>query len=240
MDSPSSVPDISSLDWTGPQDGMIQIICVFYSSLAASLLAAFVAMLGKQWLNRYERVGTRGSVIERARERQIRTDGMSTWNFHLVMESLSVMLQMSVLLLGYALSQYLWTIDKTVADVIIGVTSFGVIFYAFIVIAGVMSYNCPFQTPASLFIRSVVFYEKKRGTFQSLLKRLVSSASSSWRRVQVSMNQWRTKRVSESRGIGSLGVLDDEEIKVEAIFKVEELDAEQSSDIRCASWLMSK
>ena len=46
-----------------------------YVGFLMSLLAAFVAMLGKQWLNRYLR-HTGGSVIERCGDRQRKFDGL--------------------------------------------------------------------------------------------------------------------------------------------------------------------
>jgi len=54
-------------------------------------------------------------------------DGMSTWGFSIIMESPSLMLQAALLLLGYALSDYLFTIDKVVAAVIVGFTGIGVL-----------------------------------------------------------------------------------------------------------------
>ena len=54
------------------------------------------------------------------------------------------MLQVSLLLVGCALSRYLWDIDITVASVIIGVTSFGPMFYVFITVAGMVSASCPY------------------------------------------------------------------------------------------------
>lgn len=65
LDNPSFVPDFDSVAWNGPPAVIVHVLSVLYCSLAASLLAAFVAMLGKQWLNRYERVANRGSLIER-------------------------------------------------------------------------------------------------------------------------------------------------------------------------------
>ena len=62
------------------------------------------------------------------------------------------MLQGALLLLGCALSLYLWGIDTTIASVILGITSFGFIFYLFIIIAAVATETCPYQTPASQFL----------------------------------------------------------------------------------------
>ena len=38
--------------WTGPSHAIVQVQATLYASLAASLFSAFLAMLGKQWLNR--------------------------------------------------------------------------------------------------------------------------------------------------------------------------------------------
>ena len=65
------------------------------------------------------------------------------------------MLQAALLLLGVALSRYLWEVDITIASVVLGVTSLGVIFYIFIIIAGTASNDCPYQTPFSRIFRYV-------------------------------------------------------------------------------------
>lgn len=131
---------------------------MLYASLATSLFSAFLAMLGKQWLSRYSSIDVRGTAIERSRERQRKLDGMITWYFDLVMESLPLMLQVSLLLLGCAMSQYLWGINLTVACVVLGFTVLGVAFYAFIIIAGAASVSCPYQTPAAHRLRHILHH----------------------------------------------------------------------------------
>jgi len=110
-------------------------------------------MLGKQWLNRFASVDMRGSAIERSQNRQRKINGIVTWRFDQVMESLPLMLQVALLLLCCALSRYLWAINVVIASVIIGVTTFGVIFYLFIVVAGSAYISCPYQTPGAQFLR---------------------------------------------------------------------------------------
>lgn len=135
--------------WSGPSQTIIQVQAILYASLSASLFSAFLAMLGKQWLNRYISIDVWGSAIKRSQNRQRKLNGIVTWYFNHVMESLPLMLQFALLLLGCALSLYLWGIDTTVALVVLGVTSFGVAFYGFIVIAGTVYVNCPYKTPAA-------------------------------------------------------------------------------------------
>ena len=110
-------------------------------------------MLGKQWLNRYASTDLRGTAIERSQNRQRKLDGVVAWYFDQVMEFLPLMLQVALLLLGCALSLYLWEISTTVASVVICVTSAGVIFYLFLIAAGAASESCPYQTPGSHALR---------------------------------------------------------------------------------------
>ena len=135
---------------------MVDVQAILYASLTVSLFSAFLAMLGKQWLNRYASTDMRGSAVERSQNRQRKLDGIVAWYFDSVMESLPLMLQIALLLLGCALSRYLWEISIIIASVVLGVTSFGVLFYVFIVIAGAVSEGCPYQTPGSQAIRHLV------------------------------------------------------------------------------------
>ena len=134
---------------------IVQVQAILFASLAASLFSAFLAMLGKQWLNRYSSTDMRGSAIERSQNRQRKLDGIVAWSFDCVMESLPLMLQAALLLLGCALPRYLWGINIIVASVVIGATSFGILFCLFITVAGAASESCPFQTPGVIVLRYI-------------------------------------------------------------------------------------
>ena len=149
--------DVPALpQWIGPSWMVVQVQCVLYASLAATLLSAFLAMLGKQWLNRYASIDMRGSAIERSQDRQRKLDGIVRWYFDHVLECLPLMLQVALLLLGCALSRYLWDINAAVASVVVGVTSFGLLFYLFIIVAGATSDGCPYLTPWTNTIRRLL------------------------------------------------------------------------------------
>ena len=149
--------DVPALpQWTGPPHSIVQVQAILFASLATSLFSAFLAMLGKQWLNRYESTDVRGSAVERSQNRQRKLDGIVAWYFDYVMELLPLMLQVALLLLGCALSRYLWEIDLTVASVVLGVTSFGMIFYLSITMAGAARESCPYQTPGARILRHVL------------------------------------------------------------------------------------
>ena len=127
--------------------------CLMYASLLVSLLAAFIAMLGKQWLNRYLR-NTGGSMVERCGDRQRKLEGLERWPFHTFVESLPVMLQLALLLLACGLCRQMASVNTPVASVLIALTTLGVLFYLGIIVAGASSYECPFQTPASTALRN--------------------------------------------------------------------------------------
>ena len=149
----SEIPPLPQ--WTGPPSAIVQVQSVLYSSLAATLFSAFLAMLGKQWLNRYTSVDMRGSAIERNQHRQRKLNGMFSWYFNVAMESLPLMLQLALLLLGCALSRYLWTIDRSTACVVLGFTSLGMLLYLSILVAGSIYESCPYQTLGSQIIRYI-------------------------------------------------------------------------------------
>ena len=159
----SLFPDADPLAtiWAGPPTEIIAVQCLLYASLATSLFAAFVAMLGKQWIGRYVR-NRGGSVREKSWDRQRKFDGMEKWNFHIVMEGPPVMLQVALGLLGLALSIYLWSINRAVAGIVMAVTLFGFSFYVFLTIAATFTYNCPYQTPPSLAVRFLARYISRR------------------------------------------------------------------------------
>jgi hypothetical protein len=139
--------------WTGPPRTIVDTQAILFASLTASLFTAFLATLGKQWLNRYASIDIRWSATERSQNRQRRLDGVIVWYFDNVMESLPLILQVSLLLLGCALSRYLWDVSIIVASVVVGVTLLSSIFYLSIVVAGATSESCPYQTPGSLTLR---------------------------------------------------------------------------------------
>ena len=178
-------PAASVPRWSGPYPVIVQVQCILYATLFATLLAAFLAMLGKQWLSRYKQNETRGSAADRSRVRERKLTGLETWKFHIVMESLPLILQCSLVLLGFALSRYLWEVNTSVSSVVIGFTSFVFLFYSSIVTASVFSFNCPFQTPFSLLIRFAI------GLAAPHLRNLLRTFVSTQRPFQLGMLQAR-------------------------------------------------
>lgn len=164
----SLFPDVDpgAVTWTGPPSGIVTAQSLLYASLATSLLAAFLAMLGKQWINRYARTGG-GSAAERGRGRQRKLDGLQEWRFHLFAETLQIMPQLALLLLAFGVSEYLWTTSITVASVVIGFAGLSLVLFAAFGFAAAFDHNCPYQTPFSFLIRH---FARSSPTFTRLLR----------------------------------------------------------------------
>ena len=147
---------VSPPRWSGPNPAVRQAQAMLYVTLCATLFAAFLATLGKQWLGRYGQTDAHGSIQDRCRDRERKLSGIDRWWFHVVMQFAPLIIQGSLALLGAALSRYLWEVDRMVSSVVIGFTSFGCVLYIAIVTVSVLSFDCPFQTPVSLLIRSTI------------------------------------------------------------------------------------
>ncbi|KAG1818248.1 hypothetical protein EV424DRAFT_1512917 [Suillus variegatus] len=148
-----STPVDPASGWS-PTAPTLWIQTIAYASLSMSLLAAFGAVLGKQWLGYYKsnRYG-RGSQEQQGKRRQEKFEGVVTWYFDAVVQSFPVLLQISLLLFGVALGANLWYEQASIAWVVIGTTVFGFLFYSLTVMACLISPACPFQTPISTILR---------------------------------------------------------------------------------------
>ena len=142
--------------WTGPSSTTVWIQTLAYMSLSSSLLAAFGAVLEKQWLGHFKtsRFGKGAlALIERCKRRQQKFDRLETWHFSAVIATLPILLQLSLLFFGIALAANRWTQQHTVASVVMATMAFGVIFYLFTLVASLKSPDCPFQTPVSTMVQ---------------------------------------------------------------------------------------
>ncbi|KAJ7636749.1 hypothetical protein FB45DRAFT_449543 [Roridomyces roridus] len=121
--------------------------CLLYVSLSATLLAALLAVLGKQWLMYYSSAGEKGTIEARGLERQRKFDGLRRWKFDAVMHLFPLMLQFALLVFGVALSVYLWTVHVALAVIVVGFTGLGVLAYVSFMISAGISPDSPFWSP---------------------------------------------------------------------------------------------
>ena len=238
---PDANPD--SVTWTGPPPRIVTVQSLLYASLATSLFAAFIAMLGKQWVNRYLR-NRGGSTADKSRDRQRKLDGFEKWNFHLVIESLPVMLQLALLLLGCALSQYLWTISRTVAGVIAAITLFGVTSYVFLTLAATLCYNCPYQTPPSILTRAIIRYLTCSDVALVRSLRSFFASFTPIRNLRQVLRRLRSGVRAILRSLGGASVVAEgtEDIPLAVVMAPPTWDFKEISidwaDARCISWIL--
>jgi hypothetical protein len=228
---PDADPD--SITWTGPPPEVVIIQSLLYASLATSLLAAFLAMLGKQWISWYL-YNRKGSAADKSRDRQLKYDGLHDWYFPIVIESLLVMLQLALLLLGCALPLRLWKISHAVAGATIVATLLGGILYAGFTIAATLSHDCPYQTTVSLIIQFLVSYHSATprrpvGGLRRFLRRLRSG-------MRGALHGWGcTGSVPPETPDVPLAVV----TPPTRIFEGTSLDWENDKvDIRCIAWVL--
>ncbi|KAG8930055.1 hypothetical protein FRC01_003351 [Tulasnella sp. 417] len=156
--------DLSLPAWTGPGASTIRTQSCLYASLSLCLLSALGAMLGKQWLEQYARVDVGGTADDRRRSRQRKRDALRVWHFTTVLEALSALLQIALLIFGIGVGTLLWNQQHVIAGVVVGAMTLGGAFYLLILIAAVVSPDCPFRTPTSDIFRH--FLQSKRKIVQ--------------------------------------------------------------------------
>jgi len=239
--------DPSAIAWTGPPPEMVTVQSLLYTSLATSLFSAFLAMLGKQWVNRYLR-NHGGSAADKSRDRQRKLDGFEKWHFHLVIEGLPVMLQLALLLLGCALSRYLWATSRTVAGGILAFTLLGITSYVFFTLAAALYYNCPYQTPLSVPTRTAIGCLTRSDTaFARSLQSIITSLPST-EDLRRSLNRFRSEVHAALKSFHCIPTVAGEAEQILAvavvvpstrIFEDISIDWEAcEADARCISWVL--
>ncbi|KAJ7853897.1 hypothetical protein B0H13DRAFT_2673544 [Mycena leptocephala] len=130
--------------------------CMLYISLLTTLLAALLAVLGKQWIMYYQAAGSRGTIEKRGLERQRKLDGVVKWKFDALLQMFPLLLQLALLLFSTSLAIYLWTIHHSIVILVMVLTSFGFAAYFFLLLSAIIFPDCPFQTPLAPFLVHII------------------------------------------------------------------------------------
>jgi hypothetical protein len=153
VDGPSAVKLSDFSSSTGYSSSTAWMQALAYASLSFSVLAAFGAVMGKQWLNSYKAARGRGSLQERGMQRQRKLDGLDYWQLQAVLKAFLVLLQISLFLFGFSLS--MWVEQTTISSIIGCITAFGVLFYGVTVFVSGLRPDSPFQTAGSALVAAV-------------------------------------------------------------------------------------
>ncbi|KAG8892879.1 hypothetical protein FRB99_002383, partial [Tulasnella sp. 403] len=238
--------------------GTTRINCYFCASLAFSLVVALGAIIGKQWLLYYDRVGdvdplqsTRSwrplGVEHRGRQRLHKLRGLQRWHLQAILEAgLPTMLQLAVLIFFVGLIDFTRSVEPPIGWLTLGIAAAGFGVYAITVTAAIWDPDCPFQTPVTktvlpfLYLPILHAFRSARsacfGAFDSA-RRAVSRLSRS--RVVL----WAQKKLDEEYEHSELdGRLlssgrADPDIRDQP--GIEEMYAPSTDDIEVASWILS-
>ncbi|KAG8984435.1 hypothetical protein FRB93_006568 [Tulasnella sp. JGI-2019a] len=150
------------------QSAPVLMNAFFAASLVTSLLAAFGAVLAKQWLLHYSQTGQVGELEKQCRKRQKKFSGARRWHLRTVVEFLPAVLQISLLAFFIGLIDFFWSINNTVAAVVISLFGVGIVAFVYFLIAGARDPDCPFQTHATQLVQrfmrwSIEYYQEKGG-----------------------------------------------------------------------------
>lgn len=140
-----------------PTPGLVRQNCFFFASLFSSLLAAAGAVLAKQWLANYERTGQTGPLEEQALRRTEKFLGSEKWGLRYVVEALPTLILISLGLFFVAIGDYVWTINREVAILIIVFSTVGSFLYFLMLLSAAVFSQCPFRTAPSELL--VGFYQ---------------------------------------------------------------------------------
>ena len=173
-------------------------------------------------------------MIERCGDRQRKCDGLGKWPLHIFVESLPLMLQVALLLLACGLCLHMWSINTSVAYILIVLTGSGVLFYVAVVIAGMSSYACPFQTPASTALRSL-WKMFRQGTITSTAHfgKTISRIHRIWNRIihPLLLHQYSPQIPLEDVRVQE----PDQLLKLDDLVAILRTNA---NDVRCVSWIL--
>jgi hypothetical protein len=127
---------------------------IAYASLALSLIAAFGAVLAKQWLghykiNRYDR----GSLGNQCKQRHRKFRELMDKGFEDALQSFTVLLQISLFLFALSIAGAMWTQQRTVSILIVVMAGRGALFLCYVIVVSSASPDSSFQTSISLFIQ---------------------------------------------------------------------------------------
>ncbi|KAG9035803.1 hypothetical protein FS837_001812 [Tulasnella sp. UAMH 9824] len=153
-DNSTLIPDDLSPPFT-PSPNSVIVNCLLYASLSCSLLAAVAAMMGKEWLQSFDRTGQTGPLEEQGRFRQRKFNGVLQWHLESIIRSLPNILLLSVILFFAGVCLFLFPVNRAVAGVVIAFSGGGAVLCGVAIVAGAIYPLCPYQSAASRALKRV-------------------------------------------------------------------------------------
>ncbi|KAJ7859381.1 hypothetical protein B0H14DRAFT_3630299 [Mycena olivaceomarginata] len=209
---------------------------LLYLSLFSTLLAALLAVLGKQWLMHYLSAGERGTIGARGLERQRKFDGLRRWKFDTVLQTFPLLLQIGLFFFSAALSIYLWRVHISLAIIVLSFTSLGFLSYTGLLISAVAAPDSPFQTPLAPLVMRLIpttFWAKLGLLFNRVYALTLGLIGSL--RMTCSLYMPRSRNLLPVFLMGQLNQTDSHQEKVTPIFDA--AFPEPSPEVPAVAWL---
>jgi len=158
-----------------PPEHIVVVNALFYASLGFMVLAAFIAMLIKSWVREFDR-GLRAMSIpeQRAKTREFRYLGMEHWKPPEMVETLPLLIQISLLLFAIGLVIFLFNISKPSFGVTTTIFGIGLFYYLMTTSISVVVSSSPFHSPLSRRLGKV--YQRMHAYFCPHVDFLLSPA----------------------------------------------------------------
>jgi len=158
-----------------PPEHIVVVNALFYASLGFMVLAAFIAMLIKSWVREFDR-GLRAMSIpeQRAKTREFRYLGMERWKLPEMVETLPLLVQISLLLFSIGLVIFLFHISKPSFGVTTTIFGVGILYHVMTTSISVVVSSSPFHSPLSRRLGKV--YQRTHAHFCPHVDFLLSRA----------------------------------------------------------------
>ncbi|KAG8898940.1 hypothetical protein FRB99_007028, partial [Tulasnella sp. 403] len=212
---------------SGPAQYATSVNCLYFTSLACSLMAAFGAVTAKQWLTEYASIGSILPQTELGTRRQEKWDGMIAWRFPVIMAILPILLQLSLFLFLIGTVQFLWPINTLLAVLFLVLFVGSAVLFFGIMAIGIIYPSSPFQTPVTRFL------QKWYGRTFDFVKEMYKATPSLKRRLTGLSSHSKRSEASEETSASEETLVDMEEEKPT-------WDEKDVMKAKCALWMLGQ
>ncbi|KAL1712190.1 hypothetical protein EV715DRAFT_214145 [Schizophyllum commune] len=192
------VDDVASFSLTPPSPSPSPWInrC-WYLSLIFSLLAAFGAVVVRQWLQEYESE-IPGPSKRRALVRHYRRVGLENYKVHLIVPILPILLHVSLLLFFIGLTLYVRQFDRSMSNGIIALTVMIYLVYLATNLMPIFHPQCPYRSPLStgaIWVKALVslLHGLSGRHFTTKLPRTPYTLRLCWMALCIITSLWKTR-----------------------------------------------
>ncbi|KAI0062607.1 hypothetical protein BV25DRAFT_1825108 [Artomyces pyxidatus] len=147
------LPPLSTPNSSKPSASAVRVNILWFTSLSLSLACALAATLMQQWARRYvantQSAQRTGSLRRHGYIHAYLFTGFQTFRMKSAVEALPALLHTSVALFFAGLVDFLFSINNTVASVVLACVVLGALIYIGLTFLPLRWPNCPYATPLS-------------------------------------------------------------------------------------------